>query len=37
MVGGGVLVFIGVLMILGPWTLLFTPILRFSRLGWPPI
>jgi hypothetical protein len=37
MVGGGVLVFIGVLILLGRRTLLFTPILRcFCRLGWPP-
>lgn len=37
-VGGGVLVLMGVLMLLGRWTLLFAPILRwFSRLGWPPI
>ncbi len=38
LVGGAVLLVMGVLMITGRWTQLFTPILRlFSRLGWPPV
>lgn len=36
--GGVVLVAMGVLMITGMWTKLFTPLIRlFSRVGWPPI
>jgi len=36
--GGAVLITMGVLMITGQWTRLFTPVLRlFSRAGWPPI
>lgn len=36
--GGAVLVAMGVLLILGDWTTLFTPLLRwYSNLNWPPI
>lgn len=37
-VGGSLLLLMGVLMITGVWTRLFTPLLRqFARTGWPPI
>jgi cytochrome c-type biogenesis protein len=37
-VGGGVLVLMGILMITGQWTRLFTPLIRwFSENRWPPI
>lgn len=36
--GGALLVAMGVLLISGQWTKMFTPLLRlFSRTGWPPI
>lgn len=37
-VGGSILVLMGILMVTGQWTRLFTPLIRwFSRNQWPPI